>query len=167
METTDLTSRRAVLTGAGVVLGGAVLAACGSGSSDGDGDSDDSDDGSAAGGTDTSSGASATAAAGSSDSSSSGALAKLSDVPVGSAISAKGADGKPIIIAQPAKGTVKAFSAICTHQGCTVAPAGAQLHCPCHGSVFNAETGAVIQGPAPSPLPAVAVKVSGDDVVAG
>ena len=163
----DQTSRRAVLTGAGAVLGGAVLAACGS-NSDGSGDRSPAD-ASGSSGTSAGSTGSASGSSGSSGSagSSGGVLAKLSDVPVGSAVSAKGADGKPIIIAQPTKGTVKAFSAICTHQGCTVAPAGAQLHCPCHGSIYNASTGAVTQGPAPAPLPAVPVKVSGGDVVAG
>jgi len=96
-----------------------------------------------------------------------GPLAKVADIPVGGAISAKGADGKPIIVAQPTAGTVVAFSAICTHQGCTVAPKGAELDCPCHGSRFEAATGKVLAGPAKQPLPSVAVKVSGADVVAG
>ena len=95
------------------------------------------------------------------------ALAKLKDVPVGHAIAASGPEGQPIVIARPKTGKVVAFSAICTHQGCTVAPAGKQLNCPCHGSVFDAFTGKVLAGPAPSPLPAVAVKVSGANVVAG
>jgi len=96
-----------------------------------------------------------------------GSLAKLSSIPVGGAVSATGPDGAKIIISRPAAGTVAAFSAICTHQGCVVVPAGKELDCPCHGSVYNAATGAVINGPAPRPLPAVNVKVSGDDVIAG
>ncbi|HEX2902916.1 MAG TPA: Rieske (2Fe-2S) protein [Jatrophihabitans sp.] len=94
-------------------------------------------------------------------------LAKLSDITVGSAISATGTDGSKIIIARPTGTTVAAFSAICTHQGCVVEPAGNQLDCPCHGSVFDALTGAVVNGPASRPLPAVNVKVSGGDIVAG
>ena len=39
-------------------------------------------------------------------------------------------------------------SATCTHRGCIVEPAGNQLGCQCHGSAFNPNTGAVIQGPA-------------------
>jgi cytochrome b6-f complex iron-sulfur subunit len=62
---------------------------------------------------------------------------------------------------------VVAFSAICTHQGCTVAAAGTQLQCPCHGSVFDAFTGKVVNGPAQAPLGKVDVSVSGQDVVAG
>ena len=70
-----------------------------------------------------------------------------------------------MIIAQPEAGTVVGFSAICTHMGCTVAPDGAQLTCPCHGSVFDAATGANVSGPASRPLDAFSVKVDGDQVV--
>ena len=76
-------------------------------------------------------------------------------------------DGKPILISQPAAGTIVAFTAICTHQGCTVAPAGKEFQCPCHGSVYNAATGAVITGPAPAPLAGIPVKVEAGNVVAG
>jgi len=48
-----------------------------------------------------------------------------------------------------------------------VSPAGAQLDCPCHGSVFDAFTGEVLRGPAQAPLAPVPVTVSGQDVVAG
>lgn len=93
-------------------------------------------------------------------------LAKVADIPVGNAVSAT-LDGKPILISQPAAGRIVAFTAICTHQGCTVAPAGKEFQCPCHGSVYNAATGAVIQGPAPAPLAAIPVKVESGNVVAG
>ena len=92
-------------------------------------------------------------------------LVKLADVPVGGAVSAKTADGTEIIIAQPAAGTVAGFLARCTHKGCTVAPTGNKLNCPCHGSVFDALTGKNISGPAPSPLAPFGVKVEGGDVI--
>lgn len=95
-----------------------------------------------------------------------GAIAALSDVPVGGAIAAKGSDGKPIIVAQPTAGQVVAFTAVCTHGGCTVAPKGKDLDCPCHGSKYNAFTGEVINGPAPKALAKVDVKVDGTNVVA-
>jgi nitrite reductase/ring-hydroxylating ferredoxin subunit len=96
-----------------------------------------------------------------------GPLVALADVPVGGAVSATSADGKPLIIAQPTKGTVVGFSAICTHMGCTVAPAGKELDCPCHGSVYDAATGKNISGPAPRPLAPFAVHVQGDQVLPG
>jgi Rieske Fe-S protein len=91
-------------------------------------------------------------------------LASVASIPVGNAVSAT-LDGKPILISQPTAGKIVAFTAICTHQGCTVAPAGKEFQCPCHGSVYNAATGAVIQGPAPLPLAAIPVKVVGGNVV--
>lgn len=94
-------------------------------------------------------------------------IVALSAVPVGGAVAAESADGKPIVVAQPTAGKAVAHSAICTHQGCTVAPAGKQLKCPCHGSVFDAMNGSVINGPAQSPLPAVPVQVSDGQVVSG
>lgn len=51
-----------------------------------------------------------------------------------------------------AKGTVIVVSAICTHQGCQIEGSGGGLSCPCHGSRFNASTGAVTGGPANSAL---------------
>ena len=130
--------RRVVALSALTVLGGTTLAACG-----------------AAGGATTTG-----------STSGGGPLAKLADVPVGGAVAAQGPSG-PIIVAQPTAGQVVAHSAVCTHAGCMVAPAGAQLDCPCHGSIFDAFTGAVVRGPATAPLAAVPVKVSGQDVVAG
>jgi cytochrome b6-f complex iron-sulfur subunit len=110
----------------------------------------------------------ATSASGVTSASSAGggqAIAKLSDVPVGGSISAT-LDGQPIILAQPSTGKVVAFTAICTHQGCTVNPDGAVLRCPCHASTFDAFTGQNTGGPARSPLAAIAVTVSGGAVLA-
>lgn len=92
-------------------------------------------------------------------------IAKLADIPVGGSIDAK-LNGAPILISQPTAGKVVAFSAICTHQGCIVVAAGKEFDCPCHKSSYDAATGAVLGGPAPKPLPSVAVTVSGDAVLA-
>lgn len=93
-------------------------------------------------------------------------LAKLSDITVGEAISATGPDGGDIVIVRPTENTVAAYSAICTHEGCTVQPAGKELDCPCHGSVFDLK-GGVLHGPAKRPLRQIKVSLSGDDVIAG
>ncbi|WP_410669250.1 ubiquinol-cytochrome c reductase iron-sulfur subunit [Amycolatopsis sp. cmx-4-68] len=144
--TAELHSRRTVLsTGAavaGAAVGAVALTACGS--------SDDPKSGTAQ----------APIAAGT-------PLVALSDVPVGQAKAAKAPDGSDVIVARTSESAVAAFSAVCTHQGCAVAPKGADLVCPCHGSVFNALTGEVKQGPAKKPLPPVSVKVENGKVVTG
>ena len=131
-----LLTRRSVLAGGAAVTGLGLLAACSS--SDG--------------------GPVATPPPG-------GGLVALADVPVGGAVLAKTADGAEIVVAQPEAGQVVAFSAICTHMGCSVRPDGGVLVCPCHNSVFQAATGEVTSGPAEEPLPAVAVRLDGDRVV--
>lgn len=95
-----------------------------------------------------------------------GALPKLGDITVGHAVPAT-LDGAPIVIARPTDTTVVGFSAVCTHRGCTVNVNGAQLDCPCHGSRFDALTGAVKLGPATESLSPVALSVKGGQVVAG
>jgi thiosulfate dehydrogenase (quinone) large subunit len=61
-------------------------------------------------------------------------------------------DGSPDILIRQQSGGLTALSAVCTHAGCEVGYQGGVLVCPCHGSQFNATTGAVIQGPAVTPL---------------
>ena len=115
-----------------------------------------------------SSGSSAAGGSGSGGAGSAGTvLTPLSAVPVGSAVAAKDASGGPVLVAQPTSGKVVAFSAICTHQGCTVAPAGTKFQCPCHGSQYDAATGAVLRGPASRPLTPVPVHVTSGNVVTG
>ena len=92
-------------------------------------------------------------------------ITALADVPVGGSIDAT-IKGQPALIAQPTAGQVVAFSAICTHQQCVVAAAGAQFDCPCHGSRYDAATGDVLNGPALEPLSSIPVAVSGDRIVA-
>ncbi|MDX6227771.1 MAG: thiosulfate dehydrogenase (quinone) large subunit [Frankiales bacterium] len=68
--------------------------------------------------------------------------------------------GDPAYVVQTAAGDYKAFSAICTHAGCTVAflKKTSQFQCPCHGGLYDAKTGQVLSGPPPQPLPSIAVK---------
>lgn len=91
------------------------------------------------------------------------ALVATADVPVGSGIILK---DQEVVVTQPEQGTFAAFTAVCTHLGCLVGEVdGDQIKCLCHGSVFSAADGSVVQGPAQDPLAAVQVKVKADQVV--
>jgi Rieske Fe-S protein len=90
-------------------------------------------------------------------------LVAVDQVPSGGGVIVSG-----IVVTRDASGTVHAFSATCTHQGCTVNDVrNGVISCPCHGSRFDARTGAVVAGPAPRPLPPVTVQVQGGEVVRG
>jgi Rieske Fe-S protein len=89
-------------------------------------------------------------------------LAKLSDIPVGGG---KIFEEQKVVVTQPRAGTVKAFSTTCTHAGCDVTSVSrGTINCPCHGSKFKVADGSVSGGPAPRPLPPVAVTVDGEDI---
>jgi cytochrome b6-f complex iron-sulfur subunit len=92
------------------------------------------------------------------------AIARASEVQPGSALKFKDA-GNPAVLVHLPSGDFVAYSAICTHQGCTVAYRNGQLACPCHGSVFDpANNGQVVTPPAQQPLPEIPVEVRGGDV---
>jgi Rieske Fe-S protein len=92
-------------------------------------------------------------------------LATTAEVPVGGG---KIIPGPNIVLTQPVAGTFKGFSAVCTHQGCIVdAIANGTIDCPCHGSKFSIKDGSVVNGPAPSPLPTVAITVQGTSILKG
>lgn len=93
-------------------------------------------------------------------------VVELDSVKVGSSASASIGD-EPVLVYRSAQDAVVCFSAICTHAGCVVHPDGTKLACPCHGSVFDAKTGKVLQGPAPRPLPQIQVTVTNGEVVTG
>lgn len=163
-HTARTTTRRTVITAAGAAGLSAALVACG----------DDSDDGAKGDNTptaeqpgqpeqsadtqpdDSSGGTTGGEAGGSGE-----ALGKTSEIPVGG--------GKiyneKIVVTQPTEGQFKAFSAICTHQGCPVsAVEDGTINCPCHGSKFRIDDGSVAGGPATSPLEEKTVTVEGDSV---
>ena len=89
-------------------------------------------------------------------------LASTADIPVGGG---EVFADQNVVVTQPQAGTFKAFSAVCTHQGCTVAKVAAgTIDCPCHGSKFAIADGSVVDGPASRPLEERQVTVSGDTI---
>jgi Rieske Fe-S protein len=142
-------TRRTVLAGAAGLSATVALAACGD---------DSGTDGGNEGGDNGGTGSTPTAAAG-------GTLGALTDIPVGGA---KFFEAQKMVVTQPTDGQVKAFSTICTHQGCAINKVeNGLLRCPCHQSGFRIADGSVESGPAPKPLNSVNVKVDNGQVVLG
>jgi Rieske Fe-S protein len=154
--------RRSVLQVTGVVAAGGILAACGS-----------TDQNNASTGPDPTADAETAADAGASggddsvEAEDSGAPATsdiaVSDIPVGGGVIL----AEPaIVVTQPTEGEIKAFTAICPHQGCLVSEVKDNvILCPCHGSLFSAEDGSVLQGPARTGLSSAGVALDGGAVV--
>jgi Rieske Fe-S protein len=131
-------TRRGMLVGVGLVGVAGTLSACGGAKDDSSGDASKSDG---------------------------GGLGKTSDIPVGGGKIFK---SEKVVVTQPKEGDFKAFSAVCTHRGCTVGSvSGGKIHCPCHGSAFNVTDGSVANGPADKPLPAKTVSVQNGELKLG
>lgn len=90
----------------------------------------------------------------------------LSELPTGSAKLIAYAGNPAVVLRTPE--SLKAFSLICTHLGCTVEWQGSEkiFYCPCHDGRFD-QFGEVISGPPPLPLEAYPVKIEDDTVVVG
>ncbi len=177
-----ISRERFIRLGAALGVGAAsasVLAACGGGGSGGDSGSGGSGGGggeynAGSGGSKTktaepsakpSAEPSATKTGGAEKQASGGqAIARASEVRPGSAVKFKDA-GNPAVLVHLKNGDFVAYSAICTHQGCTVAYRNGLLACPCHGSVFDpTNNGQVVSPPAQQPLPEIPVEVEGGQV---
>jgi Rieske Fe-S protein len=168
-------ARRTVLAGVGLAGAATVLTACGGSGSKTDAagstPSGSASDGGTSGGA-TAGGGAATPTDGSSGSSSGGStggaaaggmvLGATSDVPVGGG---KVFTAEKVVVTQPTAGDFKAFTAICTHAGCTVSTVSdGTINCPCHGSQYHIADGSVARGPAPAPLVAKTIAVSGGKI---
>lgn len=89
-------------------------------------------------------------------------LAPTSDIPVGGG--RVFADEK-VVVTQSAAGDFRAFSAVCTHQGCTVGSVtNGLINCPCHASRFRITDASVDSGPATRPLPGRRIAVEDGSV---
>jgi Rieske Fe-S protein len=69
----------------------------------------------------------------------------------------------PVFIGRD-EGGLFALSAVCTHLGCTVARSDDGLICPCHHSRFALD-GTNVAGPAPRPLPHLALNLNDDGLI--
>lgn len=93
------------------------------------------------------------------------AVAATSDIPQGGG---KVFKEQEVVVTQPSQGTFKAFSATCTHRGCTVGTVEDNLiKCPCHGSQYAIADASVQAGPAPEPLTEYPTSVRDGQVVVG
>jgi len=94
-------------------------------------------------------------------------IVKLASLKVGAARNFVASNGAPAILFRTKTG-VFAYSAICTHQGCTVAYSAASktMKCPCHQAEFDPNKSArVVNGPAVNPLGKIKVAVKGAWVI--
>ena len=154
-QTDSLATRRGVLAGVGLVGLASAITACGGGTSS---------SAPAAGNAGTTPGGpeSSAPAASAAGGAAAGALAATSQIPVGSGMIFP---AKQVVVTQPSANEFKAFSAVCTHMGCIVNQVSdGTIDCPCHGSQYSIKTGDVVAGPAPNPLPAKQIKVSGGSI---
>ncbi|GAA0744792.1 Rieske (2Fe-2S) protein [Dactylosporangium roseum] len=148
------TTRRALLAGAGAAGLTAALAGCAA--------YGDTGGGAAPATADQGAGATGSGATGGGTGAQGGGFARTGDIPVGGG---KVFEDQKIVVTQPAAGTFKCFTAVCTHAGCVVGDvSGGTINCPCHGSKFKVTDGSVADGPAKKPLAAVAITVDGDAI---
>jgi Rieske Fe-S protein len=73
----------------------------------------------------------------------------------------------PALLTRTKDGQLHAFSAVCTHLGCTVQfrPEKDNIWCACHGGCYDPSTGKNIAGPPPKPLTALKVEVIDSKVI--
>ncbi|SFP99578.1 Rieske (2Fe-2S) protein [Actinomadura madurae] len=141
-------TRRGLLIGAGLAGVAGLAAACGGSGGDDDAGGSGGDSGGSGGGSGGSGG---------------GALAAASEIPVGGG---KVFEDAKVVVCQPRQGEFKAFSAACTHRGCSVGSvSGGTINCPCHGSKFKIDDGSVVAPPADKPLEEKKITVQGDQIM--
>ena len=147
---TPVTTRRTILRAAGLLgltgAGAAALGACVEGSSGSPSPTPPPQESSAPASPSPAADATSPKPSASNAKAPSGPSVATSQVPVGGGIILENAD---YVVTQPGKGSYKAFSKICTHQGCPVASVeNGVIHCNCHGSEYSIKDGSVANPPA-------------------
>ena len=88
------------------------------------------------------------------------------EIPVGK-MKAVDVAGVPVLLVN-INGRYYAIGNKCTHRSCKLSKGaldGETVKCPCHKSVFNVKTGAVMHGPASKPEPKYAVRVEEEQIL--
>lgn len=96
-------------------------------------------------------------------------VANASDIPVGGVkLFTYPTPKDTAILVRKADGALVAYSQKCTHLSCAVyySQEHNRLECPCHEGYFSIDTGRVLQGPPPRPLPRIELRQSGDQIFA-
>ena len=94
-------------------------------------------------------------------------VCKIKDIPVGGTQTFVIEGSKiPYMLIHLEDGTFRAYEQKCTHLSCAVfyKPGTGQIHCPCHEGLFDADSGNVLAGPPPRPLPKLEVVVKEESI---
>lgn len=86
-------------------------------------------------------------------------LLAIGELEVGESASVQTQEGATVLLTRTGQEEAVAFSAVCTHEGCTVAVGETEGECPCHGSRFDLTTGEATARPAQDPLAPIEVRV--------
>ena len=92
--------------------------------------------------------------------------AKVGEIPLNAAKIVRMGQ-RPVIVVHTETGEYRAFSAVCTHLGCTVeyrGDKGGYFHCNCHGGEYDL-TGRNVSGPPPKPLTPYPLSISSNNII--
>jgi cytochrome b6-f complex iron-sulfur subunit len=93
-------------------------------------------------------------------------VAEVKDIPIGTGQNFQ-FGSIPAILTHTREGEFHAFSAVCSHLGCTVQfnPDAERITCACHGGQYDPTTGKNLAGPPPKPLTSLKAEVKDGKVV--
>ncbi|MTI31727.1 ubiquinol-cytochrome c reductase iron-sulfur subunit [Xanthovirga aplysinae] len=95
-------------------------------------------------------------------------ICNTSDVAIGQTkeFIIEGEKNIPYLLIHLSEGKWRAFEQKCTHLSCAVRYNAEinKIECPCHKGFFDADTGTVLAGPPPRPLPQLSVHIKNEKV---